>query len=142
MDEILCDSRWVGNHGIGRFASELQKLIPGLTSFEARRRSWHPFDPAFLGAALWRIQPKLFFSPGYNSPLWWSGSFIFTLHDLHHLRVRESSSLLKRSYRLTSRKFLPKIFITHVRGISRPDWRRDELSSFSLRMPFPLRRTG
>jgi len=98
MNEILYDSRWVGNHGIGRFASELQKLIPGLTPFEARRRPWHPFDPACLGAALWNIQPKLFFSPGYNSPMGWPGQLIFTLHDLNHLRVRENSSSLKRCY--------------------------------------------
>ena len=41
---------------------------------------------------------RLFFSPGYNSPLGWPGRFIFTLHDLHHLCVPEDSSALKTAY--------------------------------------------
>lgn len=98
MDEILYDARWIGNHGIGRFAGELQKLLPGLIPFQAGRRPFHPLDPALLGAALWRLKPKLFFSPGYNPPLGWPGAFVFTLHDLNHLRVSENSSPLKRAY--------------------------------------------
>jgi glycosyltransferase involved in cell wall biosynthesis len=98
LSEILYDARWIGNHGIGRFASELQKLLPGLVAFEARRPPFHPLDPVLLGAALWRRNPKLFFSPGYNSPLGWPGAFVFTLHDLNHLRVPENSNALKLAY--------------------------------------------
>lgn len=98
MNEVLYDSRWIGNHGIGRFAAELQQRLTYLVPFQAQRRPSHPLDPALLGAALRRLNPRLFFSPGYNSPLWWSGEFVFTLHDLHHLRVPEDSSALKRSY--------------------------------------------
>jgi glycosyltransferase involved in cell wall biosynthesis len=98
MTDVLYDSRWVGNHGIGRFAAEVQRRLKYLVPFLAQRHPSHPLDPAFLGATLRGLAPKLFFSPGYNSPLWWSGSFIFTLHDLHHLHVRENSSVLKRSY--------------------------------------------
>jgi glycosyltransferase involved in cell wall biosynthesis len=96
--EILYDARWVGNHGIGRFAGELQRLLPGMIPFRARRRPFHPLDPVLLGIALWRQKPKLFFSPGYNSPWGWPGRFTFTLHDLHHLCVPEDSSALKRAY--------------------------------------------
>ncbi len=98
MSEILYDARWIGNHGIGRFASELQKLLPGLIPFESRRPPFHALDPILLGAALWRLKPKLFFSPGYNPPVGWPGAFVFTLHDLNHLRVPENSSALKRAY--------------------------------------------
>jgi len=98
MTEILYDARWIGNHGIGRFAGELQKLLPGLAPFEARRRPWHPLDPAFLGAALWHQRPRLFFSPGYNLPVGWPKPFIFTLHDLNHLCVRDNSNAAKRAY--------------------------------------------
>ena len=98
MIEILYDARWIGNHGIGRFAGELQKLLAGLTLFQAQRRPWHPLDPAFLGAALWHKRPKLFFSPGYNSPVGWPKPFIFTLHDLNHLCVRDNSNAAKRAY--------------------------------------------
>jgi glycosyltransferase involved in cell wall biosynthesis len=95
---VLYDARWVGNHGIGRFAGELQKLIPNMTAFHAGRRPWHPLDCGLLGAALWRIAPKLFFSPGCNPPVGWPGSFVFSLHDLNHLCVPENSSALKRAY--------------------------------------------
>jgi glycosyltransferase involved in cell wall biosynthesis len=98
VDEILYDARWIGNHGIGRFAGELQKLLPGLIPFRSRRPPFHPLDPVLLGLDLWRQKPKLFFSPGYNPPLGWPGPFIFTLHDLNHLRVPENSSALKRAY--------------------------------------------
>ena len=98
MVEILYDARWVGNHGIGRFAGELQKWLSGVVPFHSRRHPWHPLDPAILGAALWRRKPKLFFSPGYNSPLNWPGRFVFTLHDLNHLCVPDNSNAVKRAY--------------------------------------------
>lgn len=98
MSEILYDARWIGNHGIGRFARELRKMLPGLVSFRAKRCPWHPLDPLLLGLRLKSANPKLFFSPGYNSPVGWSGSFVFTLHDLHHLCVPDNSNPLKRAY--------------------------------------------
>lgn len=98
MSETLYDARWIGNHGIGRFAKELQKSFPGLVPFHSRRPPWHPLDPFLLAAELWHRKPRLFFSPGYNSPLGWSGSFVFTLHDLNHLRVPDNSNALKRAY--------------------------------------------
>ncbi len=98
MRAVLYDARWIGNHGIGRFADELGRRLKGLMPFHARRRPWHPLDPALLGASLWRRRANLFFSPGYNSPLGWPGQFIFTLHDLNHLCVAENSNALKRAY--------------------------------------------
>lgn len=98
MIDVLYDSRWIGNHGIGRFAAEVQRRLTYLVPFRAQRLPSHPLDPALLGATLRGLEPKLFFSPGYNAPVWWPGSFIFTLHDLHHLRVPEDSSVLKRFY--------------------------------------------
>lgn len=97
-DEILYDARWVGNHGIGRFAREVQKRLPGLVPFQSGRAPFHALDPILLGAELWRKRPKLFFSPGYNPPVGWPGPFVFTLHDLNHLCVPENSSVLKRAY--------------------------------------------
>jgi glycosyltransferase involved in cell wall biosynthesis len=90
--------RWIGDHGIGRFAAEIQKRLPFLIPFEHPRRPWDPFDPLLLSAALWRHAPSLFFSPGYNSPAVSARPFVFTLHDLNHLRVPENSNALKRAY--------------------------------------------
>jgi glycosyltransferase involved in cell wall biosynthesis len=98
MEEILYDARWIGPHGIGRFAGELAKSLPKLREFQRDRRPWHPLDPALLGIDLWRERAKLFFSPGYNSPVGWPKPFVFTLHDLNHLRVPENSNALKRAY--------------------------------------------
>lgn len=98
MTEILYDARWIGNHGIGRFAAELQKALPNLVPFQARRSPFHPLDPFLLGLTLKKQNPQLFFSPGYNSPMGWSGRFVFSLHDLHHLCVPENSNALKRAY--------------------------------------------
>ena len=98
MIDVLYDTRWFGNHGIGRFAHEVFQHLPGVAPFEASRRPVHPFDPWLLGAALRRIQPRLYFSPGYNSPLGWSGRYLFTLHDLNHLCVPDNANTLKRAY--------------------------------------------
>jgi glycosyltransferase involved in cell wall biosynthesis len=98
LTEVLYDARWIGNHGIGRFACELQKIIPNLVAFHAKRSPVHPLDPLLLGLALRNINPKLFFSPGYNSPMGWHGRFVFSLHDLNHLCVPENSNALKRAY--------------------------------------------
>ena len=98
MVKVLYDARWIGDHGIGRFADELQKSLPGLVRYQVRRRPWHPLDPAFLGVALWYQRPQLFFSPGYNSPVGWPKPFIFTLHDLNHLCVPDNSNAAKRAY--------------------------------------------
>lgn len=98
MTQILYDARWVGNHGIGRFAAEVQSRLPALDAFNIHRRPWHPMDPWLLGSTLRRLRPHTFFSPGYNSPLGWSGKFVFTLHDLNHLRVPANSNPLKRAY--------------------------------------------
>jgi glycosyltransferase involved in cell wall biosynthesis len=103
LTEVLYDARWIGNHGIGRFARRLQELLPellatSLVSFRVPRRPSHPLDPFLLGLALRRANPNLFFSPGYNPPVGWPGAFVFTLHDLNHLCVNADSNALKRAY--------------------------------------------
>ena len=98
MNRVLYDERWIGNHGIGRFAHELRQRLAVLSPFQRRRRPWHPLDPVLLGSELWARNADLFFSPGYNSPFGWPGKFIFTLHDLNHLHVPENSNALKRAY--------------------------------------------
>jgi glycosyltransferase involved in cell wall biosynthesis len=98
MIDVLYDARWIGPHGIGRFAEELLRRLPSLTSFNVARRPWHPFDPVLLSTWLRFQRPTLFFSPGYNSPFPYRGAFVFTLHDLNHLRVADNSSPAKRAY--------------------------------------------
>lgn len=95
---IFFDARWLGDHGIGRFAHQVYRSFPDLIPFNVRRRPFHPLDPWLLGSDLRGIRAQRYFSAGYNSPAAWSGRFVFTLHDLNHLRVADNSNTLKRAY--------------------------------------------
>lgn len=95
---IYADQRWIGLHGIGRFA---RHVLGGLDYRQVPLGS-HPAAP--LDA--WRLtralggltRDDLFFSPGYNSPLFCASPFILTIHDLNHIYCPENSSPFKRLY--------------------------------------------
>jgi glycosyltransferase involved in cell wall biosynthesis len=87
---IYADQRWIGNHGIGRFAKHVLgglKFCPILlgshpaAAFDSLRLSW-----ALRGLA----REDVFFSPGYNTPLFCRAPFVFTIHDLSHIRCAEN----------------------------------------------------
>jgi len=101
---IYADQRWVGNHGIGRFAwhvlAGLDYRPVGLTSNPAA-----PLDSWLLARALGKLRRNdLFFSPGYNTPLYCRGRFVFTIHDLSHIRCPENTSPLIQLYYATVMK--------------------------------------
>jgi glycosyltransferase involved in cell wall biosynthesis len=95
---IYADQRWIGNHGIGRFARHVlaglnYRPIP-LVSHPAA-----PLDAWRLSRALGQLtRNDLFFSPGYNFPLFCDAPFVITLHDLSHVYCPENSSPLIRLY--------------------------------------------
>ena len=101
---IYADQRWIGDHGIGRFA---RNVLAGL-DYRSVALAGHPAAP--LDA--WRLahalsgltRNDLFFSPGYNSPLFCSSQFVFTIHDLSHVYCPENSSPLIRLYYATVMK--------------------------------------
>ncbi len=96
--EVFFDSRWVGDHGIGRFARML-KLRLSLQDLSIGRSPSSPFDPLRMTAAMLRLRSDSgVLSPGYNAPLFVSRPFIFTIHDLNHIERPENSSALKRAY--------------------------------------------
>jgi len=98
---IYADQRWVGEHGIGRFARQVlagfdYRPVP-LTSNPAAA-----LDPWRLSRALHHLGSEdLFFSPGYNAPLACRAPHVFTIHDLNHVDRPENSSPLKRIYYAT-----------------------------------------
>ena len=101
---IYADQRWVGNHGIGRFARHVLgsfKYRPvELTSSPAA-----PVDPWFLSRALRQLEhTDLFFSPGYNTPVFCASPFVFTIHDLTHIHCPESRRLHVQLYYATVMK--------------------------------------
>jgi glycosyltransferase involved in cell wall biosynthesis len=101
---IYADQRWIGDHGIGRFArhvlADLDYRPVSLGSHPAA-----PLDSWRLTQALGELtRSDLFFSPGYNSPLFCASPFVFTIHDLSHIYCPENSSPLIRLYYATVMK--------------------------------------
>ena len=97
IDKVIYDDRWIGPHGIGRYASQLASQC----RFRPANLPGKPlelFDSWRLRKALLQKRPYHFFSPGFNAPLGTPCSFSLTIHDLIHLEVKEESSLAKRLY--------------------------------------------
>lgn len=101
---IYADQRWIGDHGIGRFA---RNVLAGLDYVPIPLTS-HPaaaFDSLLLAQALRRLSgDDLFFSPGYNTPLACRARFVFSIHDLSHIHCSENSSPFIRLYYATVMK--------------------------------------
>lgn len=101
MDQqILFDARWIGNHGIGRFAREVRQRLAGVY---ADIPGHHPvslrglIESETVPRAMY--QPGAFYlQPGYTPCLSWKGRSAFTVHDLIHLDIREESSGMKAQY--------------------------------------------
>jgi hypothetical protein len=98
MDAMLADHRWLGVHGIGRFAGEILSRLPELHPVPALWHPLHPLEPARLSWVLCRLRPKVYFSPGFNPPLWSPVPFVFTLHDLIHIHFPAEASLPRQAY--------------------------------------------
>lgn len=101
---IYADQRWFGPHGIGRFANH---VLAGLVyrSVPLRSNPAAPLDSWFLSRALRDLKPTdLFFSPGYNTPLFCPAPFMFSIHDLSHIYCTENSSPPIRLYYATVMK--------------------------------------
>jgi glycosyltransferase involved in cell wall biosynthesis len=101
---LYADQRWIGNHGIGRFARHvLAGLDYGPVPLQFNPAA--PFDSWRLARALNGLASNdLFFSPGYNTPLYSKAPFIFTIHDLSHVYCPENSSTAIQLYYATIMK--------------------------------------
>lgn len=90
--KVLVDGRWEGAHGIGRFAlevlSRLQRSGAALEKIDSFPLL-HPLEPIWLSWNIARHTPDVYFSPGFNPPLQSKVPFVFTVHDLIHLRFTE-----------------------------------------------------
>lgn len=98
--KIYFDARWIENHGIGRFASEMSQssLLKKQAVFArgAFADIFSPLDPLKLASAMTRH--SWFLSPSYNCPVWPASRSLITLHDLMHIRYPHYASLKNRSY--------------------------------------------
>ena len=97
MSDALYDARWRGHHGIARFSREVLARLPAADEL-TRGDPLSPLDPLLVAWRLIRTRPSVYFSPGFNPPLFSLSPFVFTVHDLIHLDVPEESGLGKRLY--------------------------------------------
>ncbi len=96
--KLIVDTRWIGPHGIGRFAREVISRLPGATPIPGVLPLLHPLEPIWLSWVLVRLRPRVYFSPGFNPPLRSPVPLVFTIHDLIHLRFPEETSAHKQAY--------------------------------------------
>lgn len=97
MTQVVFDTRWIGPHGIGRFASEVSSRS-GMEPINISGRPLDLIDPWRLRQALLHQRPEHFFSPGFNAPLGRPCSFSLTVHDLIHLEVAAERTVAKSFY--------------------------------------------
>jgi glycosyltransferase involved in cell wall biosynthesis len=95
---LAYDARWMGSHGIGRFAAEIAQRIPFGLQFTEGKNPASMFSAFELGNWLRRSGRKGLYSPGYIPPIGTNVPFVFTIHDLNHLDVPHNSSRAKRLF--------------------------------------------
>lgn len=96
--KIFFDARWTGNFGIGRVSNMLNERLC-LPPLKIDGNPASPFDPIRLVIAMLKSpSDAVFFSPGYNAPLFVLRPYIFMIHDLNHIDRAENSSLMKKLY--------------------------------------------
>lgn len=98
---ILADGRWKGQHGIGRYATEVIPRLrrSGVSVDELGGLSLlHPLEPFWISREVSRHKPDVYYSPGFNPPLYANIPFVFTVHDLVHRRFAQDYGLKQRAY--------------------------------------------
>ena len=98
MLNVMMDQRWLGPHGIGRYATALAERLPSIRPLPLSGRPMAPLDPLRSSWALRKYKPDVYFTPGFNPPLWSPVPFVFCLHDLIHVHFTEESDPLKTAY--------------------------------------------
>ncbi|MEB2774821.1 glycosyltransferase family 1 protein [Algoriphagus sp. D3-2-R+10] len=85
---ILIDSRWAGNTGIGRLYQEVMNYVPAEASCEfvqSKMGLGSLLSPLMLGEEIKKSSADVFYSPSFMPPAFTKTPFIFTVHDLMHL---------------------------------------------------------
>lgn len=98
IKRVLVDARWIGLHGIGRFAEEVIRRLPEPVDRLGGFPLLHPLEPIWTSFEIARRRPRVFYSPGFNVPLHSAVPMVFTIHDLIHLEVPEERSVLRSAY--------------------------------------------
>jgi glycosyltransferase involved in cell wall biosynthesis len=121
--KVLTDARWIGPHGIGRFASNVLRRLPHHSQLRSGPRLLSPLDPLWLSYQIGLHRPDIFFSPGFSLPAVSLSRFVFTIHDL--ICVQLPAASLSSTY---ARKLY---FETIVRRAARRAYRVLTVSEYS-----------
>jgi glycosyltransferase involved in cell wall biosynthesis len=97
---ILTDGRWLGDHGIGRFSTEIIKrlkhtdiLTGGPKPLSNKNFFWLPYQ-----LSLKKQDYRVFYSPGFNPVIYSPIPFVFTICDLIHLHFPGNLKFAKNIY--------------------------------------------
>ncbi|HSW93276.1 MAG TPA: glycosyltransferase family 1 protein [Gammaproteobacteria bacterium] len=112
---ILADGRWSGQHGIGRFSTEILSRLHHTDILTDGPKPLSLQNLVWQARALSRVKKKyrLFFTPGFNPVLSSPMPFVITLHDLIHLFAPGNGELYKKIYY----RFLIKPTVMRARHI-------------------------
>ncbi|MFV5348170.1 glycosyltransferase family 4 protein [Acinetobacter soli] len=94
--KIIFDTRWIGEHGIGRFAKELYDESI-FSPIQLKGNPVNIFDIFKLTFYL-MFHHGFYFSPGFNAPFFFLSRTAITIHDLNHIDLDVNGSFLKRIY--------------------------------------------
>jgi glycosyltransferase involved in cell wall biosynthesis len=95
---LLCDARWAGAHGIGRFSHEVLRRLPEHRQLARGPKPLSAADSLWLAWQVAVRRPRLYFSPGFNPPPFGLVPFVFTIHDLIQIQVPAETTAAKRLY--------------------------------------------
>ncbi|MCW5912286.1 MAG: glycosyltransferase family 4 protein [Cyclobacteriaceae bacterium] len=128
--EILIDSRWDGDSGIGRVYREVIKHTPSNINISKVNKSFSlgsPLSPLYLAWQIVNQPANVFWSPSFMPPLYSKIPYIITVHDLMHLYYYSKfhayymryvlAPLFKKSQIITVSEFTKQLLITEL-GLS------------------------
>jgi len=128
MPEIACDTRWIGPHGIGRFAREVLARLGRYKPLPLETSPLSVLDPFRVRRALKKLRPAVYFSPAFNPPSRSPVPFVFTLNDLNHVKFPGESSLGRRLY---YRRFVRPAARRAFRVLTVSEYSRQEIISWT-----------
>lgn len=124
--KLLIDSRWSGNHGIGRYSRELIPRISDLS--DGILCSGNPLGPGGISlGSLFGRGFSTFYSPGY-APLIGVNTQIITMHDLILL---QPEIVKKPQYLFFNRFILPRIKSGNLKVITVSSASQDQIASWA-----------
>ncbi|EQD24050.1 MAG: hypothetical protein D084_Lepto4C00616G0006, partial [Leptospirillum sp. Group IV 'UBA BS'] len=134
---VLFDGRWIGPHGIGRFASEILSRLSGAKTLSGPRSLFlSPLDPVWVSWQIAKERPGVYLTPGFNPPAYSKVPFVVTIHDLIHLKVPEERGAMRRLYyEVVVKPALSRAFCV----LTVSEFSRREILEWSKLAPFRVR---